>query len=342
MTGHVAGAQLARILYADHVAPAVPVPHAAAHLGWGSDVLGFDDARSSDHGFGPRLQVFVDAANVAAVADAVEAALPDDVDGYPTRFGWDDVPVAHHVHVSDLRVWIEGRLGFDPAAGVTTLDWLVAPQQRLLEVTGGTVLHDDGRLERVRSALRWYPHDLWLWLMASQWRRIAQEEAFAGRAAEAGDDLGSRLVTARLARDVVRLSFLQERRYAPYAKWLGSAFARLGAARDVGPAVAAALAAGSWEEREDGLVAAFEAAARRHAALAVTDEVDPTVRPYFTRPFRVIGGDRFAEACLACVSAPELRRLPLVVGGVDQATDSTDVLSPLHRAALAGLYPGLA
>jgi Domain of unknown function (DUF4037) len=51
--------------------------------------------------------------------------------------------------------------------------------------------------------------------------------------AEIGDELGSRLVAARLAQDAVRLYFLQERRYASYGKWLGSAFARLNAAVEV-------------------------------------------------------------------------------------------------------------
>jgi hypothetical protein len=84
---------------------------------------------------------------------------------------------------------------------------------------------------------------VWRWLLASQWRRIAQEEAFVGRAAEVGDDLGSRVVTARLVRDLMRLCLLLERAYAPYSKWLGSAFARLDAAGEVGPWLAIALAA---------------------------------------------------------------------------------------------------
>ena len=198
------------------------MPHSAALLGWGSDVLGFDDARSSDHGFGPRLQLFVAPENIAAVADAVEAALPDEVAGYPTRFGWDDVGVAHHVQVADLRAWSEGRLGFDATTAPTTLDWLLTPQQRLLEVVSGAVFHDDGgRLGALRETIAWYPQDVWLWLLAAQWRRIAQDEAFPGRTAERGDEFGSRLVTARLVLDLARLCFLQERRYATYAKWFG-------------------------------------------------------------------------------------------------------------------------
>lgn len=36
----------------------------------------------------------------------------------------------------------------------------------------------------------WYPHDLWLYLMAAQWQRISQMEPFIGRAGSVRDILG--------------------------------------------------------------------------------------------------------------------------------------------------------
>ena len=108
------------------------------------------------------------------------------------------------------------------------------PQQPLLEVTAGGVFHDGlGELIPMREKLAWYPHDVWLYLLASQWMRIAQEEPFVGRCAEAGDELGSRIVAGRIVRDLMRLCFLIERRYAPYSKWLGTAFARLDCASEL-------------------------------------------------------------------------------------------------------------
>jgi hypothetical protein len=190
------------------------------------------------------------------------------------------------------------------------------------------VFHDGlGELEAVRAALAWYPDDVWLWLLACQWQRIGQEEAFVGRTAEVGDELGSRLVVGRLARDLIRLCFLLERQYAPYTKWLGSAFARLAAATDVGPALERALDARDDTAREGALAEAYEAVATRHNRLAVTDAVDPTVRPYYSRPFLVIAATRFVDACLARVENPLLRSLPLV-GGIDQLADSTDMATP--------------
>jgi hypothetical protein len=227
----VPGVELARAFYEEAVAPLLgDTRHSAALLGTGSDILGFDTARSTDHGWGPRLKVFVEAEDVSRTEGAVETGLPDGFRGWPTRFGWDEVPVSHHVEVVQFGEWLEARLGFDPRQGVSVRDWLTTPQQLLLEVTRGAVFHDGlGELGPVRAALDWYPDEVWLWLTACQWRRIDQEEAFVGRTAEVGDELGSRVIAARLVRELMRLCFLFERRYAPYSKWLGSAFRGLDA-----------------------------------------------------------------------------------------------------------------
>jgi hypothetical protein len=328
VAGFVPGRELAAAYYAEVVAPLLRgVAHSAALVGYGSDVLGFDDERSTDHGWGPRVTVFVGAEAADDVEAAVSRALPETFRGLPTRYGWDAVPVQHHVRVVTVGAWLEGHLGFDPRGGVSTVDWLTTPQQLLLEVVGGPVFHDGlGELEPLRRTLAWYPRDVWLWLLACQWRRIAQEEPFAGRAAEVGDELGSRLIAARLARDAIRLAFLLERTYAPYTKWLGSAFARLDAAREVGPALERMVGADRFARREDAWVEAVEALARRHGELDVTARVDPSVRGFHSRPFRVIDADRFVDACLAALTDSWLRELPLV-GSIDQACDSTDVLS---------------
>ena len=191
-----------------------------------------------------------------------------------------------------------------------------------------------------RKALARYPDDVWLWLLACQWRRLDQEEAFVGRTAEVGDELGSRVLTARLVRDLMRLCFLLERRYAPYGKWLGTAFARLEAHRDVGPPLHGALGAADYPAREAALTAAARAVAERHNALGVTSRVDETIRLFHERPYRVLGSGRFVEACVERVTDPWLRSLPLV-GGIDQLVDSTDALedASVFRRALALYSP---
>jgi Domain of unknown function (DUF4037) len=316
------GRELARAFYEEVVAGLVgDIPHSAGFLGYGSDVLGYDTERSTDHGWGPRLQIFTDA------RVDLEPDLPETFRGWPVRYGWDAHEVRHRVDVTPLGAWVQERLGFDPRPGIQTRDWLTTPQQLLLEITRGPVFHDGLReLESLRASLAWYPRDVWLWLLAAQWRRLEQEEPFVGRTAEVGDELGSRVLAARLARDVMRLCFLLERRYAPYPKWFGTAFRELDAGQDVGPALERAIAATDFPSREEALVEAYEAVARRHNALGLTEEVEPGVRLFHTRPFRVVGSGRFADACLAQVEDGWLRSLPLI-GSIDQWSDSTDVLS---------------
>ncbi len=328
MPAFVPGLTLARAFYEEVVAPIVgETAHSAALLGTGSDVLAFDTERSTDHHWGPRLQLFVSDAEVARLQTAVERALPDEFRGWPTRYGWDAVPVTHHAEVHELGVWLREKLGFDPREPVSTGSWLTVPQQLLLEVTAGGVFHDGlGELVPARETLAWYPDDVWLWLIACQWRRIDQEEPFVGRTAEVGDELGSRIVAGRLVRDVMRLCFLQERRYAPYSKWLGSAFRRLEAFDAVGDALLEVLSATDYETREAALVETVTTLAARHNALGITDPVDATVGLFHERPFRILGSGRFVDACLERVSDPWLRSLP-PTGAIDQFVDSTDVLS---------------
>ncbi|MBV9893171.1 MAG: hypothetical protein JO020_03275 [Chloroflexi bacterium] len=56
----------------------------------------------------------------------------------------------------------------------------------------------------------------------------------------------------------MRLAFLLERRYVPYAKWFGTAFQRLRCFADLSPHLLGALAATGWQSRERQLAHAYE------------------------------------------------------------------------------------
>jgi hypothetical protein len=339
----VPGLQLARDYWSDVVAPILE-PHvpatgrAAALLGTGSDVLGFDTEQSTDHGWGPRVFVFVpDGAPPARLDELtaiVDAALPDTFRGHPTRFPpRDDTPPRHHVWMHTVEEFVDTRLGFDPRREISALDWLRTPTQLLRELTAGAVFEDaPGDLTRVRTNLAWYPDDVWRYVLACQWHRIAQEEAFVGRTGQVGDALGAEIVGSRIARDIMRLAFLIEREYAPYSKWLGTAFARLPIAAALTEPLQSALAATTAGDREANLCIALEVLAVRFNALGLIAPIDGAARGFHARPFQVLGADRFAEPCLA--STP-LRTLGWI-GAIDQFVDSTDVLSdPRRIAALA-------
>jgi hypothetical protein len=355
------GLRLCRLFYLEAVRPLLDrgypgLPHAAARIGPGSEVLGFDTERSVDHDWGPQVQLFLSAEDVTRhggnLSTFLAAQLPKDIHGWPTHFASaepadGDVrimtgttgPVAHRVQISDLASWSLAQVGFDARDSVSDLDWLSTPTQRLAEATAGAVFHDDtGDLTTLRARLRWYPDDMWRYLLAAQWTRIAQEEPFVGRAAEAGDDLGSRLITARLARDVMRLCLLLSRRYPPYSKWLGTAFAVLPDSAPIAAALRNAVDARDPAHRQESLCAAYEAAGRWQNQLGLTRPVDPTSRPFHGRPYPVIDAARFATALLEHLDDATLAALP-PIGAVDQYIDSTDVLCRPDLTRTLTLYP---
>jgi hypothetical protein len=315
-------------------------PHSAALLGWGSDVLGYDTERSTDHGWGPRLLVILGPdADVGRISRSLDTNLPEEFRGWPVRYGWDLVPATHRVTVTTLPTWSVEHLGVDATSGMSTLNWLMTPQQRLLGVVAGAVYSDDSRaLSDFRDSLAWYPDQVWRWVLACQWRRLAQEEAFVSRTAEVGDELGSAVTAARQVRDMMRLALLLDRAYAPYQKWLGTAFARLRHHDDLPTHLTDALNARDITRREYALAEAYTALADRHNNAGLTVRIEPSIGNYFQRPARVLMADRFADSCLATVTDPDLIGLPLI-GTIDQAADCTDLLdSPDDSRRLVQLY----
>jgi hypothetical protein len=325
--------------------------HAAARIHFGSEVLGYDDEMSRDHYWGARVQLFLrDLSHAAELNECLARELPTEFAGFPTHFGRTEEdgmvkmkpvtsgPVDHRAETLVLRDYVRTWLGLDPLEGFTSADWLVTPSQKLLEWTAGDVFYDSiGELTRLRELLAWYPHDVWLFVMAGHWDQIGELEHLHGRAGLRNDELGSRLLAAALVREVMRLGFLQESRYPPYPKWLGTAYTLLG--RPETNALAAVLHASDWRAREDALVEAYELLAHRHNELRVTEHLDPASRQFWGRPVRIIGGDRFYKALREAITDPELKAIADPIGSIDSVADGATVLTwPTVWRRLRGLY----
>jgi hypothetical protein len=184
---------------------------------------------------------------------------------------------------------------------------------------------------------------VWLYLLAAGWQRIGQEEHLMPRAGFVGDELGSALIGARLARDVMALCFLMERRYAPYPKWFGTAFGRLRCAGELGPLLWESQRSAGWRERAAALASAYERLAQMHNALGLTQPVPEQATSFFGRPFPVIFGGEVARVLVEQIADPEVSRIAArrVIGSIDQWSDSTDLRAdPGRRAVLRGLYEG--
>lgn len=339
------GTELSKAFYEGIVRPwlaeAFPdLPYDAGIFGYGSELLGFDDEMSRDHNWGPRVQLVVTdadfAAHAVAIVDGFDRVKPSSFLGEPIGYRSRPHPpivaddalgrFSHGVEVFTAAGILRTRLALKASVSPNAVTWLSLPEQRLLELTAGDIFHHGlGDLARLKGTFRRCPRDVTLYKLASEWRRIADEQAFVGRAGYVGDDLGSRIICSRLVRDVMRICFLLEGQYAPYAKWFGSAFARLASAGEMSPILDAALVADSWEPRQEALSKAYLAVAEMHARWGFPLSLKPEIGPYFGRPFLTINAVAISADLVSAISDPALRDLP-VTGSIDQFVDATSLI----------------
>ncbi len=360
MTQFIPGMQLCELFYHEAVRPILEsrfpeLRYSAAKLDCGSDVLGFDTAQSRDHCWGPKVMLFVSDADYegynAQIPDVMAYELPFEIHDYPTHFDTPEIdggilkpttqhPINHGVTVTTSRRFFQDYLGLNPLKEIDIVQWLTTPQQRLRTVRSGHVFYDGlDELVRAKDRLTWYPDDLWLYILACQWRRIDQEEPFMARCGDVGDELGSRLVAARLINDAMQLCFLMEKQYPPYYKWYGTAFARLQCAKTLTPIFQAVFESQNWKIREQHLSEVYRHLARMHNDLGITGHIDPENSPFYSRPYLVPHSHRFVDALRRHIQSPQVKQLPNHIGAINQFVDSTDALeNEKFCNTVGGLY----
>lgn len=348
----IPGLYLSEAFYKEAVKPILDehfpdLVYSAAHMGTGSDVLGFDTPQSMDHGWGPRLLLLLDKSEFESLHEKVDQILRDnlpyEIRGFPTNFTEAESksllmtpinsgPVNHAVKISTVSEFFIEYFGLIPDEELLIVDWLTIPEQVFQSIVSGHIFHDGlGEIEPIIERLQYYPHDLWLYLLASQWRRIGQEVAFMGRCGQVGDELGSRIIGTRLVRDMMKLCFLMEKQYAPYIKWFGTAFSKLKSAKSLTPIFIQIMDADTWQERENYLIEAYEYIAKMHNDLGITKSLQAKATQFHDRPFMIIKADHFAEAIQNEIKDDEVKILPPYLGGIDQYVDSTDILGYTNK-----------
>jgi hypothetical protein len=325
----IPGMKLSESFYTEAVKPILEsefpnIEYSAGLIGSGSEVLGFDTSQSTDHDWGPRMLLFLSEHDYRRYRDEIWVVLsnrlPHRFRGYSTSFGQPDNkgvrlienttsgPVNHRVEIYTIKSYFEEYLKIDPYKKMENFDWLKLSEHKLLSIRKGKIFYDGLGVNKTRRKLRFYPRDVWFHFLSLHWRRIAQEEAFVGRCGDVGDDLGSRMIASRLVEELIRLCFLMEKEYAPYSKWLGTAFSELKSSKKLKPILARVLSASTWKEREKHLSQAFREVAKLHNGLQITEPLKTEVSSYYSRPYLVINAEEFADQITRLISDLALAR----------------------------------
>ncbi len=335
--------------------------YSAGLIGYGSDVLGYDDAVSTDHMWGPRFYLFLrqeDMEKRDAVMKAFSENLPYTYKGYSVNFSPpdpNDNGVRHPEYVETGNVhplifidtfsdFLTERLGTADLDRIQPLDWLAFSEHRLLSLVSGQFWIDRLQLEDRLTAVRFYPPEVKRYLIASHWDMIASEQAFMKRCGSCGDEIGSMLVAARIAEHLMRLCFLYKDTYAPYSKWFGTAFLHLPIDGSIQSALHGSLYGASLTAREDSLVTAQALVAALHNQSGITPPVPFTIQPYFNRDIKVIYADRFSAAVSETLKETAFENLPLIgsfsaVSSWSELSDDPESWNKIRNFYRSNLWP---
>lgn len=327
--------------------------YSAGLIGYGSDVLGYDDDVSTDHMWGPRFYLFLSKEDMSKKDDIISALsenLPYTYKGYSVNFTEpdpNDCGVQHPKMISEGKVnplifiytfeeYLTEQIGTSDLDHVEPSEWLAFSEHRLLSLVSGKFFVDELNCAGVVSKIKYYPKDVKLYLIASNWECIASEQAFMKRCGTCGDEIGSRMICARIAERLMRLCFLYQNTYAPYSKWFGTAFGRLPIDEKVKSAIEGALFANDLAEREDRLIEAQALVADMHNASGLTDLVAYKVESYFGRDIKVIFADKFVEATVKELKGTAFENMPLIgtfsqIGGLSGFADDKECYGRIVR-----------
>ncbi|NPV02775.1 MAG: DUF4037 domain-containing protein [Brevinematales bacterium] len=304
------------------------IAYSAALIGYGSDVLGYDNPASMDHNWGPRMQIFLAEKDITNYTDKINVFLrqnlPPEFKGFPTNFsqprydhtqtmeGKAGPPINHLIEIVSLNTYIKKYLGKININDIKSADWITLNDQQLLELTSGRVFHDGlGTLLPLRERINFYPRDVWLFRLAQLWKRIWDEEPFVGRCIENEDFSGLKILAARQTETIITICFYIEKHYFPYSKWFGSAFKRLDCYQEIRGLAETALTENEPARIEDALCLLYEKTVELNNRQGDLPHLGNRIRDFFGRPYKVIFAETIVAALKESITDPELKNIPI-------------------------------
>jgi len=210
---------------------------AAGLAGQGSECLGFDDAISRDHDYGPSFCLWLtreDYEKYGQVMEAEYRKLPKDFEGVKGRM--ESLHGSGRVGVLCIPDFYYGILGTEDIPK-SNREWMRLPESALCMATNGEVFEDPlGEFSRIRNGLLpCYPEDVRIKKMAARAAVMAQSGQYNyARAMKRGEKVAARLALAEFMRSAISMVYLINRRYAPFYKWMRHGMKELPVLSEIG------------------------------------------------------------------------------------------------------------
>ncbi len=191
--------------------------------GSGSECLGFDDAISEDHDFGPGFCIWLPGEDVvdrrtAFLLERAYAALPAEFEGYKRPL---TAPVGGaRTGVIRMADFFLDKTG-SPEGDLTPEQWLTIPSASLGEAVNGEVFEDpSGVFTGIREKLRHMPGDVRRKRIAGHLLTMAQSGQYNyQRCLDHGEEGAAQLAAFEFVRSAISAIFLLNDRYEPFYKW---------------------------------------------------------------------------------------------------------------------------
>lgn len=305
MEKFIKGLDLSELFFNEYMLPFIKqnypdLKFSAGLITEGSQILGYDDIISTDHGWGAGSMLFLSDNELHRrdeLSAVFEKNLPLSYKGYNSG-----------VWITSMNEVLEIFIGEMPK---NEIDWLTMSEQHLLGLTAGRIFVDMINIQETRNKLAFYPQNVKLYLIASQWSIIGEEEAFVKRCSQVGDELGSRIICTRIAERLMRLCFLYKNKYAPYGKWFGTAFKKL-SLDNIHDEITAAISANTITEREDHILNAQILVVELHNSCNITEPFKIIIDDY-GRDAKIIHTGDFANIIREKITNnSELKNCPLI------------------------------
>ncbi len=191
--------------------------------GAGSECMGFDDAISEDHDFGPGFCIWLPGEDkvdrrTAFLLERAYASLPREFEGFRrTQLA----PVGGaRTGVMRMSDFFREKTG-NPEGNLTTSEWLAIPTSSLAEAVNGEVFFDpSGVFSKIRSRLIHMPRDIRIKRIAGHLLLMGQSGQYNyQRCLDHNESGAAQLAAFDFVRSAISVIFLLNDVYEPFYKW---------------------------------------------------------------------------------------------------------------------------